>query len=202
MLLDEHAHVVAQACISILLQFDHTGEDGTVWRLLAILSCSRNCECTQYGRYGTALQAASINFRSRAFPRRARRRCENANEAYGTTPQAASAGGDLELVRFHIEHGTDVNMQGVDYGTAPRVASLHGSSKLVRLPVEHGADVKMQGEYQAALQAVSACGTLALVRLLVEHSTDVDAQGGEYGTALQAATHGGYLNIVHAFLQM
>ncbi|KAJ6035948.1 hypothetical protein N7540_000227 [Penicillium herquei] len=41
----------------------------------------------------------------------------------------------------------------------------------------------------------------AIVKLLLEHGADVNAQGGWYGTPLQAAAFGGYLEIVKLLLE-
>ena len=40
-----------------------------------------------------------------------------------------------------------------------------------------------------ALEAASSCGSLETVKILFEHGADVNAQGGEYGNALQAAAY-------------
>ena len=56
--------------------------------------------------------------------------------------------------------------------------------------MEHGADVTIQGgvRFRDALQAASYDNNLGVVRLLLEQGADVNNKGGEYSTALQAAT--------------
>jgi ankyrin repeat protein len=40
--------------------------------------------------------------------------------------EAASAGGEQEVVQLLLDHGTDVNAQGSHYGTALQAASTQG----------------------------------------------------------------------------
>ncbi|KAJ7892326.1 hypothetical protein B0H14DRAFT_3428082 [Mycena olivaceomarginata] len=45
---------------------------------------------------------------------------------YGSTLQAASSGGNLDIVQLLLEHGADVKARGGAYGTALHAASLCG----------------------------------------------------------------------------
>jgi hypothetical protein len=122
--------------------------------------------------------------------------------------------GNKIVVRYLIEHGADVNAQGGKYGNPLQAAVTGSRAKIVRYLVENGADVNAQGgEYGNPLQA-AATKNLEIVRYLVENinaqggkwestssggnresrqivrvenGADVNAQGGEYGSPLQAA---------------
>ncbi|KAH8834352.1 ankyrin repeat-containing domain protein [Flagelloscypha sp. PMI_526] len=72
------------------------------------------------------------------------------------------------------------------------------------LLVRHGARVDYCGLEGTALHAASLAGKLDVVQFLVEEGADVNAEGGEYGTALQAASSkssNGCLDILHFLLQ-
>jgi ankyrin repeat protein len=123
---------------------------------------------------------------------------------YGTALQAASSMGFLDAVELLLEMGADPNVQGASfvilrmftdmvsaggrYGTALQAASgadLPGHLKLVKLLLEKGADPNVQG---------ASCAILSTW-------THTFAAGGEYGTALQAASYGGHLEIVQFLLE-
>jgi hypothetical protein len=75
------------------------------------------------------------------------------------------------------------------------------------------------GNYETALQAASYGGSVDIVRILIAHGSDVDCngeccsrfprcdtptlwvQGGRYGTALQAASYAGHLEVVQLLLE-
>ncbi|GLA81291.1 hypothetical protein AtubIFM56815_004934 [Aspergillus tubingensis] len=105
-----------------------------------------------------------------------------------------------------ISHGADVHPVGGAHGTALHAAAVSGCWKTVQLLLSAGADVNARGgSYGTPLIAVMAQkwnGTCWLARfnnpcswechrcvarVLLEWDADVDAEGGEFGTALQAA---------------
>ncbi|GLA57796.1 hypothetical protein AtubIFM55763_003038 [Aspergillus tubingensis] len=105
-----------------------------------------------------------------------------------------------------ISHGADVLPMGGEHGTALHAAAVSGSWKTVQLLLSAGADIDARGgSYGTALIAVMAQkwnGTCWLARfktpcswechrcvarVLLEWDADVDAEGGEFGTALQVA---------------
>ncbi|KAJ7877430.1 ankyrin repeat-containing domain protein [Mycena olivaceomarginata] len=158
----------------------------------------------QSGKYGTALQAASL--RSHLEP--ARLLLEHGADVnaqggqYWSALRAASAEGHLELARLLLEHGAEVNAQGGEDGNALQAASSRGRLEVARLLLEHGAEVNAQGgQYWTALQAASAEGHLELARLLLEHGAEVNAQGGERGNALQAAVSEGWSQLARLLLE-
>jgi ankyrin repeat protein len=109
-----------------------------------------------------------------------------------STPLQMASLADRHMVRFLLENGADVTLQGGPCGTALQAASLSGNVKVVRVLIHEGADVNAQGGYfgnalQAASWAASWHGTREIVWLLLRKGADVNAQGGHYWTALQAA---------------
>ncbi|KAH8817573.1 ankyrin repeat-containing domain protein [Flagelloscypha sp. PMI_526] len=115
--------------------------------------------------------------------------------------QNASLVGNLEVVRFLIGMGADVNASEGVYGTALQACAYRGDLEIVQVLVENGADVNTGGgEYGSALQAASL-GKLETVRFLIEKGADVNASGGKYGTALQAAASLGKLKTISLLIE-
>ncbi|KAH8817550.1 ankyrin repeat-containing domain protein [Flagelloscypha sp. PMI_526] len=131
-------------------------------------------------------------------------------DAFGVNPFAshynitcplhvAAFEGKLEMVRFLIEKGADVNVGGRVYGTALQAAAFMGNLNIVRFLVEKGADVNPSGDkYGTALQAAISSGSLEVIHFLLENGADVDADGG---SALQASAYRGNIEIVDFLLE-
>ena len=99
----------------------------------------------------------------------------NARDDDGDTPlQWASQGRfyhkDGSVLRLLLEHGADINAQGLN-GWAPlHRASYLGSLKFVRLLLEHGADVEAKDNGgKTALQVAAQYGRDEIMKLLREH---------------------------------
>ncbi|KAF7365665.1 HET-domain-containing protein [Mycena venus] len=116
----------------------------------------------------------------------------------GTALQAASATGQLEIVRLLLQNGADINMDGED-GAALQVASKEGHVAIVRLLLENRADINAKGENGTALQLASQGGHISIVQLLLKKGADINADG--HLTALQAASEAGHLEIVCLLLE-
>ncbi|KAJ7659436.1 ankyrin repeat-containing domain protein, partial [Mycena olivaceomarginata] len=106
---------------------------------------------------------------------------------YDTVLQSAAACGDEDMVRFLIEKGADVNAQGGAYGSALQAASGWGHQGIVQLLIAKGADLQTNDNED-------------LIRLLIEQGGNVKAQGGIYGSALQAASSFGYTDVVQLLI--
>ncbi|KAJ7467287.1 ankyrin repeat-containing domain protein, partial [Mycena galericulata] len=97
-------------------------------------------------------------------------------------------------------NGADINAQGGECGYANvlEAASYQGNMDVVRLLLESSADV----DYGCPLQAASkGGGHIDVACLLLESGADVNAQGGEFGSALQATSWHGATEIVLLLLE-
>ena len=73
----------------------------------------------------------------------------------------AACDGDLELVRFHLANGVDVDFVHPEFQSTVLVASIHARrEEVVHLLLDHGADVSMRSELegQTPLQAAEQAG--------------------------------------------
>ncbi|KAH8797997.1 ankyrin repeat-containing domain protein [Flagelloscypha sp. PMI_526] len=103
----------------------------------------------------------------------------------------------LDVVKFLVRKGADVNIQGGQYGSALQAAVTVGDLDMVKFLVENGADVNNAGGYYgSALQAAAANGTLEMVKFLAENGAELNIDGGTYGSAVQAAASRDALDIV------
>ncbi|KAJ7706684.1 ankyrin repeat-containing domain protein [Mycena rosella] len=122
-------------------------------------------------------------------------------EDKGTALYQAVESGHKTVVLFLIEHGADVNIRGGLYGTALITAIRCGHSQLVRLLVENGADVNAHADDGTALYWASYNGHLESACLLIQHSAEIDVAGGEYHTALGAASAKQHPDLVRLLLE-
>ncbi|KAL9112035.1 MAG: hypothetical protein Q9227_003655 [Pyrenula ochraceoflavens] len=153
----------------------------------------------------------------------------DASGFHGTALAAASAHGHMEMVRFLIKAGAQVNQtlpthtfleksqqyharfspEGAitgrksfgGHGTAMQAAALAGHIDVIRLLLNNGADVNgLPGHFGTALQAASGCGNLEMVKLLLDHNASVNTSSGLYGNPAQAAAFHGYPDILGVLL--
>ncbi|KAH7196238.1 hypothetical protein BKA60DRAFT_625831 [Fusarium oxysporum] len=99
-----------------------------------LLSNNRNVNI-QGGKYGTALQAASVGCH-KGIVRLLLNEGADVNAQggdYGTALQAASFFGHKEIVRLLLDEGADVNAQDGEYGTALQAASAKGHKEIISL---------------------------------------------------------------------
>ncbi|KAJ7756034.1 ankyrin repeat-containing domain protein [Mycena maculata] len=184
----------------------------------------------QGGYYHTALQAASFQG-SREVVQLLLQHDADINAQGGndwTALHAASGQGHIEVVRLLLANGADLKAQGGRFWTALHAASTSGSVELVQLLLDEGLDANTEGGSECtALHAASIKGHLAVARLLLEHGADVNREcdkhdnkvdskfmhwilrigqrvwqcGGAYGTALQAASFAGSVEVVTLLLE-
>jgi ankyrin repeat protein len=112
----------------------------------------------------------------------------------------ASGAGALNVVKYLVEHGANVNMKDKDVdvkNTALMLACGEGHLEVVKYLVEHGAKVNMKNNNNGtALMFASQEGNLEVVRFLVGRGANTNDKTKEGETALDMAREGGYDDIV------
>ncbi|KAJ7629681.1 ankyrin repeat-containing domain protein [Mycena polygramma] len=88
----------------------------------------------------------------------------------GHAVRSATRNGQVDTVRFLLEHGARANAIGGEFGSALQSAAWNGHVEIVRILLEHGADVHATGgAFGSALEAASAGGHKEIVQMLREH---------------------------------
>ncbi|KAG9661586.1 purine and uridine phosphorylase, partial [Aureobasidium melanogenum] len=125
-------------------------------------------------------------------------------DLYDNALQAAAAHGLENMVNLLLQNGADANAH-LGQASTLQLASGHGYVKVVQALLAHGADVNSKGlnwyGYINALHAACIEGYLEVVKLLLIKGADVNIQGGEVGSALQAASSIGCDKIVQLLLE-
>jgi ankyrin repeat protein len=103
----------------------------------------------------------------------------------GTALHSASLGGHLQVVRYLLRHGIDVNVRVSGYDTPLLVASWKGHGDVVQYLLEYGADVELRDQYDYTPLSLAAYdGRVDAVRILLEHNADANSQDGRGKTPL------------------
>ncbi|KAI1379582.1 ankyrin repeat-containing domain protein [Hypoxylon crocopeplum] len=133
----------------------------------------------------------------------------NAISGYGTVLQAASWGGQNEIVKLLLQKGADIHAEGgCQYGNALRAASASSHEKIVQLLIEKGGNVNAQGGrmFESALRGALKNNHEKTTKLLLEKGADTNLVNVSGITALSmAAGHGNIpisrLLLEHGFVQ-
>jgi ankyrin repeat protein len=113
--------------------------------------------------------------------------------------------GHLNVLKFLIEHGANVNGLNMDKLTSLSVAifSTRHNFEIVKILIDNGADVNKPDddtyEYTPLCSAVDS-GHLEIVKLLIENGADVNKPDGDGWIPLHSATHNQYLEIMKLLL--
>ncbi|KIJ32711.1 hypothetical protein M422DRAFT_112480, partial [Sphaerobolus stellatus SS14] len=156
------------------------------------------------GKYGNALQAAAFGghteivrtlLKNGASPNR--EGLLLANPLY-----AAASRGHLEAVRLLLQYGADPNIHGGYYDTPLQAACAHGYTEIAEILLQKDAKAQPEdgGIYGNPFYAAITVESGRVVELLLDAGVNVNAQGGFFGTALQAASAYGYAAIVGLLL--
>ena len=113
----------------------------------------------------------------------------------GSALHSASSEGHLQVVRYLLRYGVDVNLRDSGLDTPLLLASYMGRRDIVQCLLEHGADVDLRDpfQYTPLILAVLFFGRVDIVRLLLEHNAEVNAQDNVGRTVLHytiSASHG------------
>lgn len=75
----------------------------------------------------------------------------------------AGCEGDLELVRYHVQAGVDVNYAHPEFLSTPLVAAiLAGQAEVALYLLEHGADPELPSEFDDGLRPIEAAERVGL----------------------------------------
>jgi ankyrin repeat protein len=113
----------------------------------------------------------------------------------------AAEQGNINVVKFIIDDGANVNARKDDGMTSLMYASLGGHLEIVRALIARGADVNARtNDGVSSLMYASLGGHLEIVRALLAKGADVNAGTNDGRTALMVASVGGRLEVVNALL--
>ena len=94
----------------------------------------------------------------------------------GTALHSASAQGHLQVVRYLLRHGVDVNLRDSGLETPLLLASWKGHCDVIRCLLEHDADVDLRDQFQHTPLMLAVYWGVDAVRLLLEHCAEVNIQ--------------------------
>src|SRR5579871_370780 len=100
-------------------------------------------------------------------------------EAGATPLHAAARNGRLEIVRYLISMGADVNARRKDGDTALLESAYQGHLAVSNLLIESGANVNLPGVGASPLHWAAERGHLDVVRLLLDRGADIAARDDE-----------------------
>ena len=114
---------------------------------------------------------------------------------WGTPLHSASFGGHLQVVRYLLQHGVNVNVRDSENDTPLLLASFKGHLDVVQCLLEHGADINLLDNYHAApLTWATFHGHVNVVRLLLEHNAETNPQDVDGYTPLHDVVRGDRFN--------
>ena len=104
--------------------------------------------------------------------------------------QAAIIAGNLEVVKQHIEAGTDINMKEQTSGSTPLMtAASFGKTAIVRALIDANADLDLKNnEGSTALHAAAFFGRIEIVQMLIDAGADKTIKNNYAATPRQSVT--------------
>ena len=104
----------------------------------------------------------------------------------GTALHSASYEGHLQVVRYLLRHGVDVDVRNTENSTSLLLASWKGHGDVVQCLLDHGADLNLRDTwYNSPLTLAAHYGHVAVFRLLLDHHADVNFESSTGSTALR-----------------
>ena len=117
-------------------------------------------------------------------------------ERHTTLLGAAVHGCHTEIVELMLERGANKNLSANELGRLLKLAAEKRDSRVLESLIEAGNQHDCSEILKALLIKHSGEGNKIIVQVLLDKGADVNAQGGEYGNALQAASWVGHNEIV------
>ena len=110
--------------------------------------------------------------------------------------------GNLEIVKYLLEKGGNINDKDDKGRTALIYASMSVDLETVKYLIEKGADVNAKDNNgSTALMDASSGGCLEIIKYLIEKGADVNAKDNNGSTALIYASRKGHLETVEYLLE-
>ena len=104
----------------------------------------------------------------------------------GTALHSASFEGHLQVVRYLLRHGVDVNIRNTESSTPLLLASWKGHRDIVQCLLDQGADLDLRDKwYNSPLTLAAHYGHVDVVRLLLDHNADVNFESTTGSTVLR-----------------
>ncbi len=120
-----------------------------------------------------------------------------------TPPPIAANGGQLEMSRWLLENGSDINERDND-GYSPLIlAACGGNIELVKFFLDHGASLQERNENgDTALLLAAYCGHVDLVAWLLQNGSSLDERNKTGMGLLVSAANGGHIEVVRLILEL
>jgi len=113
----------------------------------------------------------------------------------------------LDLTRFSLDHGVDVNIRTTDEWTLLHSAAFRGWLAIAKLLLDHGANTTAESDHgETPLHLVSRGkygpqeDGVGIAQLLLERGADVDARNKNEATPLHSAAFKGRLEVARVLL--
>jgi ankyrin repeat protein len=116
---------------------------------------------------------------------------EDVNGAHAGTSllSLATKNGRLDMVKFLVDKGANLNYGSVNGTTPLMLAATNGHLDVVKFLVDKGADVNAKDHKGGTPLMAAVCeGNLDMVKFLVEKGAEVNARGNDGETPLTLAT--------------
>jgi ankyrin repeat protein len=121
-------------------------------------------------------------------------------ERHRTLLGAAIYGRHIEVVKLVLEYGAIRHCSASELGRLLRLAARKRASEMLRLLIEVGKPLVSMKLLEPVLIEHSGEGNMEIVKLLLDKGADANAQDGQYGNALQAASARGHAEIAQLLL--
>ncbi|MBD3170229.1 MAG: hypothetical protein GF307_12155 [candidate division Zixibacteria bacterium] len=128
----------------------------------------------------------------------------NATYNYGqSVMHAAAYSGHIEIVKYLIEKGADVNARSGQNSNPLHGAAYYGHEDIVKLLIENGAEVDNPNAYDYR-PMLSACagGHLNIVKMLIDAGADIEATTYDGANALLTAAASGNQEMFEMLLEL
>jgi len=214
----EPAHaILAQACVSLLLQLDENEDEGRFRALpLASYATTNWLRHAQFGDVSSRIQGSLAylfdprrpHFTSRilwrdvkdSFP--VRPTCFDEPDSVTPLFFVAVCGFSEPARHLVVTHALDVNTKCAHHGISPlHGPSISGHVGSSRILLDHGANVNAQDDNDwTPLHIASAFGHLGVAQLLLKRKANSNARTKDNDTPLCLAAENGHLEIVRLLL--